>query len=387
MPHINTLSLPAIILMLKSVYSSTPMKTVAYDRQIFIEQSYGGISRYFSSLYSSLTHSTHITPKLLFRFHKNSYIYEESAAGSLLHPYIARIYAQTLAPTSDKVHLRLESFDVMHSTQYRGAPPFSGRSFAHVATLYDMAPEMLPEYFPNRNPHHNKLEWLEAADSIISISQSSADDLAFISPHLSSKISVIPLCSFIANPSSTPYNESPPFNYAPYLLYVGPRYGYKNFSSLISSYSQAFSGCTDSPHVICAGSKTFSKSELKALDQAGIRQKFVHIIPTDLQLTTLYKYASAVVIPSLFEGFSLPLVEALRHDVPILCSDIPVHREVASTFASIERVNSQSWISAFAAYSSLAKPSQILGSQYDHLNHYYSTTRMSQAHEALYGQL
>ena len=363
------------------------MKTVAYDRQIFIDQCYGGISRYFASLYSSLIPSRHITPKLLFRLHKNRYIYEESAAGSLLHPLIARIYSGTLAPISDKLHARFESFDVMHSTQYKGAPPFSERSFAHVATLYDMAPEMLPVYFPNRNPHHNKLEWLDSADKIISISQASADDLAFVAPHLSSKISVIPLCSFLEE--STPIHTSalPILHNTPYLLYVGPRYGYKNFSSLISSFSQAFSGCVDAPYVICAGGKTFSNSELKALDLAGIRNNFLHIIPTDIQLSTLYQNASLVVIPSLFEGFSLPLVEALRHDVPILCSDIPVHREVAESFASIERVNSKSWISAISAYSSLAKPSKILGDKYHYLNSYYSTARMSKAHEALYDEL
>ena len=49
----------------------------------------------------------------------------------------------------------------------------------------------------------------------------------------------------------------------------------------------------------------------------------------DVTLGGLYRNAVAVILPSLYEGFGLPIVEALVAGTPVLCSDIPVFREVA----------------------------------------------------------
>ncbi len=48
----------------------------------------------------------------------------------------------------------------------------------------------------------------------------------------------------------------------------------------------------------------------------------------DQELTWCYHHARLLLFPSLAEGFGLPIVEALAHDLPVLASDIPIHREV-----------------------------------------------------------
>ena len=54
---------------------------------------------------------------------------------------------------------------------------------------------------------------------------------------------------------------------------------------------------------------------------------------SDDALARLYQQAAGFIFPSLYEGFGLPLLEAARFNVPILCSDIPVFREIARTHA------------------------------------------------------
>lgn len=53
----------------------------------------------------------------------------------------------------------------------------------------------------------------------------------------------------------------------------------------------------------------------------------------DTDLTLAYQKASALIFPSIVEGFGLPLVEALRQELPVIASDIPVFREIAGGYA------------------------------------------------------
>ena len=56
--------------------------------------------------------------------------------------------------------------------------------------------------------------------------------------------------------------------------------------------------------------------------------------PTDADVLHLYERAEGLLFISKGEGFGLPLVEAAHHGTPIICSDIPVFREIAGEFAT-----------------------------------------------------
>lgn len=51
----------------------------------------------------------------------------------------------------------------------------------------------------------------------------------------------------------------------------------------------------------------------------------------DLELYAWYKGATALIFPSYYEGFGLPIIEAMQFGLPIICSDIPVFREIGKT--------------------------------------------------------
>ena len=64
------------------------------------------------------------------------------------------------------------------------------------------------------------------------------------------------------------------------------------------------------------------------------RQLFIIRDATDSDLDYSYRNASALIISSEIEGFGLPIVEAFQRGLPVLCSDIPVFREIAETRAT-----------------------------------------------------
>ena len=97
-----------------------------------------------------------------------------------------------------------------------------------------------------------------------------------------------------------------------YFLYVGNAYPHKNVETLIRAAKLA------KARVIYVGKNDYFYQKL------GVVPKSV----SDKELTNLYKNATALVFPSLMEGFGLPGVEAMRIGTPVVCSDIPVFREI-----------------------------------------------------------
>ena len=66
----------------------------------------------------------------------------------------------------------------------------------------------------------------------------------------------------------------------------------------------------------------------------------------DESVDTLYSNAAGMLFLSLGEGFGLPLIEAAHHGTPILCSDLPVCREVAGAHAEYVRLSSAESLAA-----------------------------------------
>ena len=109
----------------------------------------------------------------------------------------------------------------------------------------------------------------------------------------------------------------------------------------------------------------------------------------DAELWYMYCHANAVLVPSLVEGFSLPLVEALAADVPLLCSDIPVHREVASDYSTIiNPLHRKDWADLLSSTPTVMRPSEKLGPRlYRQRCDYFSKERMVSEHIRLYSEL
>lgn len=120
-----------------------------------------------------------------------------------------------------------------------------------------------------------------------------------------------------------------------YVLHVGTLEPRKNLSLLFDLWKRWLaSGESPPPLVLCGGLGWKAESLTENLEQ-GRREGWLHHLGylDDAEVAALYAGARWVTMPSLYEGFGLPLVEAMAHGRPLLCSDIPVLREVAADAA------------------------------------------------------
>lgn len=120
----------------------------------------------------------------------------------------------------------------------------------------------------------------------------------------------------------------------PYFLFVGTVQPRKNLTRVI----QAFSHINDNVKLVIVGSKGWLSDEIYKLpEKLGIedersslsgRVQFLGYVP-DEKLPALYSRAIALVFPSLFEGFGLPILEAQAMGCPVITSNISSMPEVA----------------------------------------------------------
>lgn len=361
------------------------MIRIGIDRQTFTLQEYGGISRYFTDLYIGFSKKADINIELLFSHHRNAYLLDHGI-GHRLNSFQAKAYIKVM--TSTKWNVKISKYvDIQHSTYYLGRPKKEEGKSLLVSTLYDMTPELMPEYFRS-NPHANKIEWLTKSDLIISISDSSASDLAHLYPELANKIRRIHLYSSFQpiSSKSKPVVDSNLQN--PYILFVGQRSGYKNASFLI----RAFASSQPSLHghkLLFVGGGALNLREQEEISRLKLTCHVAQVRASDSELWYLYRNASAVLVPSLAEGFSLPLVEGLAADIPVICSDIPVHREVAKDYAQlINPLQHDDWADALRAVDAAQRPSSVLGMKlYRAKTNYFSRERMVDEHAKAYKEL
>ena len=297
---------------------------VAFDHQIFAIQRHGGISRYFSRLLDFLP-GQQVTARALAPLHVNSYIDAETPrrvwGRRLPDGRIARRIARDVDGVLQRPLTYLFTPDIVHETYYaskRTAP----RRCRVALTVYDMIHELFPDLFPNDDTVVRKADAIGRADHIFCISQNTRDDLIRFFPEAADRTSVT-LLGFDNAPDLP--NTSTRAMTRPYILFVGGRHGYKNFSALLEAYagSPALRGGFD---LLCIGGGPLLPPETEAIGKAGLQASVRHETVDDATLHRRYRDAALFVYPSLYEGFGIPPLEAMSADCPVVAmnaSSIP----------------------------------------------------------------
>ncbi len=216
--------------------------------------------------------------------------------------------------------------------------------FAHrVVTIHDLAFLTHPQYaFPKLAAYLGRVvpRTVRAADHIIAVSQCTADDLAQRLGVAPEKISVIPIG---VDPGvrrvedqarimelETRYGLTHPFILA--VSTIEPR---KNYEGLIAAFAQARQSPDGPRMLVIAGRKGWLYDGVfEAVRQFGVQDsvRFLDYVP-DEELPVLYTAADALAMPSFYEGFGIPVIEAMACGTSVICSTGGALPEVAGDAA------------------------------------------------------
>ena len=120
-----------------------------------------------------------------------------------------------------------------------------------------------------------------------------------------------------------------------YALFVGTLEPRKNLELLLDVWPSLRRDRADWPALVVCGGWGWKTERVRARVERAQEEGWLHALGyvEDGPLSALYREALVLVFPSLYEGFGLPLLEALAAGCPVVCSDLPVFREVAGEAA------------------------------------------------------
>lgn len=310
------------------------MMKIAYDHQIFSGQAYGGISRYFCEIAERIALFSGCEVKIFAPLHVNAF------ARDVVHAQLQGIRVPELPKTHRvrqrlnaalvKMLLRHDPPDVLHETCY-AETTVAPKSSRIVVTVHDMINEKLPQLMsPQDKTSCWKAKAVQRSDHIICVSENTKKDLIEILGVYPSKISVVYHgCSLRATKGLQIKNVA---GREPFLLYVGKRGGYKNFHRFLEAYGRSHHLKKDFK-LICFGGPQFSASEAKNLRGFAIQAMVTRVVGDDSTLRDLYSSATCLVYPSLYEGFGIPVLEAMAYECPVACSRTSSLPEIAGDAA------------------------------------------------------
>lgn len=322
---------------------------VAFDYSIFSLQQFGGISRYIIKLANEINSESSVEAKVFAPLYVNQYISDLDSGicnGKkipFIPPKTGRIFDALNCLTSS-VSIHKFKPDILHHTYFPRLPPMI-RSVPKVVTVHDMIHEKFSTSFGFMDRTIQlKKKAIDTADHVICVSEATKNDLLEIYNIDKASVSVVHH-GWEEPPKAENSLEKYSFE-RPFLLYVGNRNGYKNFSNFIKDYSNDHE-LKYNFDVIAFGGGKFTKYEKKMFYDYKIDSDNIHQVSgDDALLSMLYRKASVFVYPSLYEGFGLPLLEAMSNSCPIVAHKVSSIPEVAGLAAEYIESNQPDEIAA-----------------------------------------
>lgn len=242
--------------------------------------------------------------------------------------------------------------DIFYSPFYGWIDP----RIPQVYTAHDMIFEKFPQYFSGKDHKRvifQKKRCFERAELILCVSRNTANDIQQFYPDIcGEKIRVIPngIDDVFFSDSSSNYSGRP------YFLYVGNRSYYKNFLRLLAAFGRSGLAKEFDLRIISPIDNFPNEQEEKIIQDHHLEGRIIsEISVSDETLVRRYREAFAFVFPSEYEGFGLPLLEAMASGTMVIASntsslpeiggDVPIYFDPYSIDSIIDSLKFASSIS------------------------------------------
>ena len=308
------------------------MTKVLFESSIFLHQKVGGISKYISTVNKYLS-KYDVSSKIFSPLSINHYLVNDEKNIFYLKfkniPRFCRRFFFLINNVLTLIYIFLKKPDILHFSYYNNSLA-KFLTIPYIVTVYDL----IHEKTKSTQNQFLKKDILNNAKHIICISNQTKRDLINIYKINKNKISVVYLGT-----------EKKGFKIKKkkkFILFVGDRNKYKNFKKLAQTFARS-KYLIKNYKIICFGGSIFKNQELKFFRKLGIENKIEYLKGDDLKLEKLYKEASLFVSLSLYEGFGLTLLEAMKFKCPVVCSDISIFREIykgACVYVNPKKINS-----------------------------------------------
>lgn len=314
---------------------------IAVNTRFLIKGQLEGIGRYTHEICKRMVEN-HPNDEFHFFFDRaydESFLYGPNVKAHVLlpparHPYLWKIWYEWA------VRRKLKSIkaDVFYSPD--GYLSLKADT-PTVLVIHDLAFKHFPEHLSKsiaRYYNQNTPKFATAADKIITVSNASKNDIISSYDVKKEKVAIVfngispdqYLASFDRNALKEKYAFISPF-----FLYLGAIHPRKNVVRILKAFEK-FKLENNSDHkLIIAGRKAWKSKEFENTLQSMQYEsdvKLLGFIPDDM-LKELMAIASALVYVSLFEGFGVPIILALAHKTPVICSNRSSMPEAAGGFA------------------------------------------------------
>ena len=295
--------------------------SIIFDNLIYQLQRSGGVSNYWFELTSR------------FQFEPGVCFLEASAGENIFrkrmdlaadkiikdYPFLPASIARFMPIAS-----RIQGKPILHTSYYRTT---SHPDAIRVVTVYDFIAEKFHSGIIAELHRRQKKKAIENADAIICISENTRSDLLGYYPHLENKpIRVIyhGVSEVFNNEYVDEQGGHQTHFEEPYLLYVGERGRHKNFAMMVEVAKQA-----KSFRLVMAGGHALTAAERNLLDRAipGKYSAFQHL--SDREMAYFYRNAYAMIYPSFYEGFGMPIIEAMSAGCPVITTNSSSMAELA----------------------------------------------------------
>lgn len=213
-----------------------------------------------------------------------------------------------------------------------------GTKVPTIMTVHDLSLLHYPKHVSRsirQYVHYFYPRFVKRADHIVTVSSYSRQDLIDHYPEAAAKVSVV----FNGareeyHPASESDCEATRQKYAggkPYFLYVGALQPRKNIERLLQAFDRFKEQTQASHQLLLVGRKAWMTTAIEEAYQSLQHKEYVHFLdyqPLEV-VATLMAAAHALTYVSLFEGFGIPILEALQSGIPVLTSNTTSMPEVA----------------------------------------------------------